>query len=256
MFLHQFESRILRAPDGEAPAAPAAETPASGTEAPPSGDAPPAGGGETTSGTETTAAASGQETTSGAAGDDALAVVPETADAYAFTPSEDAAKILGDMSNDPALKTLREAAKEKGWTQGQFNERIVETVNILASKGLLQANFDPAAEVAKLSEGGKDGKARQQEVQVFADSLKARGDITDVEYGELMSLMPTAAGVNLVEKLRAMSTKGGAPIAPGGGDGNVDALAQARAMRLDPKYETDPTYRRQADAAYMAATKK
>jgi hypothetical protein len=90
----------------------------------------------------------------------------------------------------PGAEDLREAAKEKGWTQGQFNERLGETINILAEKGLLQANFDPAAETAKLSEGGKDGKARQQEVQVFADSLKARGDIDDAEYGELMSLSP------------------------------------------------------------------
>jgi hypothetical protein len=182
--------------------------------------------------------------------------VPETADAYAFTPSEDAAKILGDMSSDPALKTLREAAKEKGWTQGQFNERIVETVNILASKGLLQANFDPAAEVAKLSEGGKDGKARQQEVQVFADSLKARGDITDVEYGELMSLMPTAAGVKLVEKLRAMSDQGRGAHRAG------RRRRQCGCARPGPRHAHRPEVRHrpdvppQADAAYMAAAKK
>lgn len=177
--------------------------------------------------------------------------MPDTADAYRLEIGEGATKVLGDLSKDPALKTLRDAAKEKGWTQGQFNERIGQTIDILAEKGLLQANFDPAAELAKL---GDTGKARQQEVTVFADSLKTRGDITDEEYGELMSLVPTAAGVSLMEKLRKMATPDGTIPPGGGGATNTDALkAEAAAMRRDPKYDTDPVWKGEADRKFMAA---
>lgn len=179
-------------------------------------------------------------------------MVPDTPDGYVFTVGEKATTALGDMSKDPALNALRDAAKAEGWTQGQFNERVGKVVDILAEKGFLVPSFDPAAELATLSEGGKDGKARQQEVQVFADSLKARGDIDEQEYAELVSLQPTAAGVRLIEKLRAMSATGGLQL--GGGDTTKDQLRERAAeMRRDARYDTDGKFRREADAAYMAA---
>lgn len=178
-------------------------------------------------------------------------MVPESADAYTLNLSDEAKAKIGP--DDPALKKLRETALSEKWTQGQFEERLGPAISLLEKAGLLQANFDPAAETAKLSEGGKDGKARQADVQVFADNLKARGDITDAEYGELMSLAPTAAGVTLIEKLKAMG--GAGAVNPGSGSSvTVDqAKEAARAMRLDPQYETNPAFRQQADRAYVAA---
>jgi hypothetical protein len=242
-------------PPAEAAPAEAAPTPAPETPPAASSEAPPSPSAEGDPPAEPAAAAPAEPTAEeAAAAAAALAAVPETPDGYQLKLSEAAKTTLGSLEGDPVFASLREAAKEKGWTQGQFNERIGEAIEIMADKGLLVPNFDPAAEIGKLSEGGKDGKARQQEVQVFADSLKARGDIDDAEYGELMSLAPTAAGVKLVEKLRAMAATGGTALP--GGDGGATAEAQkeaAREMRRDERYDKDPTFRREADLAYRKA---
>lgn len=255
MQLRRLTSLVPFSPDEGGGATPPPETPpaASTSTDPPSGSTE---GGDTQAGTD---AATGGDTQTGTdaqtgtdtqTGADALNVVPASADAYQLTLSDAAKAKIG--ADDPALKKLRETALAEKWTQGQFEERLGPAISLLEKAGLLQANFDPAAETAKLSEGGKDGKARQQDVQVFADALLARKDIDDAEYAELMSLAPTAAGVRLIEKLKAMNAVGATPPG-GGGDGGASAKDQARAMRADPKYDKDPLFRKQADAAYLAA---
>lgn len=206
-----------------------------------------AAGQDTVSGGDTAAAVAGDDTTAGEA---ALDAVPESFDKYDLTLGDQAKEVLGDLSADPAVKALREAAFDQGWTVRQFNDRVGPVIDALAAKGLLVPNFNPAAELAKL---GETGPARQQEVQVFADALKSRGDIDDAEYGELMSLQPTAAGVSLIEKLRKMAAGQGG--GPGGGDlPSADTLkAEAREMRRDPRYDSDQAFRREADAKFKKA---
>lgn len=184
--------------------------------------------------------------------------MPTEPGGYSFNISEAAQGVLGDLAGDPAVEALRAAALAKGWSQGQFDDRIGTAIDVLAEAGLLEPGLNPTAELAKL---GENGAARRQEVETFATQLKDRGEIDDGEYAELVSLAPTASGVTLMEKLRKMMTPSGASATPAGGDntpaggepGDTPEQAEARTMRRDPKYDSDREFRRAADQKFAAA---
>lgn len=185
----------------------------------------------------------------------ARAAVPEAADGYAFNLSEKGKAVWGDVADDPAIKAIREHAHAAGKPQGYIDD-VTEVMNVLAEKGLLEPPFDPAAELAKLGEGGE---ARRTEAELFAQAWKARGDLDDEEFGELMSLTPTAAGVRLVEKLRksmvnAPAIKADMPAAQGAAQpGDTPAQAEARAMARDERYGKDKAFTREADRKFQEA---
>lgn len=147
------------------------------------------------------------------------------------------------------LAHLRTRAHAAGLTQGEFDDRIGFAIDQLAEGGFLLPNLDPAAELAKLSEGGKNGEARRQEVAVFADGLKARGDIDEALHQELMSLAPTAAGVQLIEKFREWMGPKGQVAPPVVSDPAAISADKARAkeQRNDPRYESDARFRADTD---------
>lgn len=215
------------------------------------------GGGDTTvaggAGADTVTGGGGADTVSSGGADDqaaaaaeaARAIKPDKADGFALNLSDKAKAGLGDMTNDPALAAVREHALAKGWTQGEFDDRIGETLNVLAEKGLLAPAFDPAAELAKLGEGGK---AKQEDLQVFAKNLLERKEITADEYEEFMSLVPTAAGTLLLGKMRRMMGAAGEIKVEGTPAETKDQLMErARNQRRDPRYNTDPQFQRETD---------
>lgn len=183
----------------------------------------------------------------------ARAVVPETADGYALNVPDNLKGIVNPeaLGADPMIKAVRDIFKAQGKSQGDF-DTLFSTIGELEKLGFVPKPLDFAAERAAL---GENGQQRQAEVETFAKSLKDRGDITDAEFGELMSLQPTAAGVSLVEKLRKMTGSNGGPTPPTPDNADPQAAAQdeARAMARDPKYQTDRAYRQKADAAWVAA---
>lgn len=121
----------------------------------------------------------------------------------------------------------------------------------MARAGLFDAGLDPAAERTKL---GDNAEGRQREVEVFGQALKARGDITEEEYGALLSLAPEAAGVTLIEKLRKMMTDNGQIKPPGDAPSAEDAAKEeARTLAKDPKYGKDRGFTAQADRKWAEA---
>jgi len=176
--------------------------------------------------------------------------VPETADGY--TVNLDGLETWTRDADDPALKALREGFKEMGKTQGAVDDAL-DALRVLSKAGLIPPPFDAQAEVAKLGDGGAE---RMKDVETFLRALHDRGELDPDEFAELMSVVPTAAGVRGFEKLRkAMSqdnTKVDPPADPPA-DPRAAKLAEARALRMDPKYETDPEFRKRADRAYQAA---
>lgn len=180
----------------------------------------------------------------------AAAAIPDTADGYAFTVSDKARGLLGDVSQDPAVAAAREFAKSKGWTQGQFDDHIGGLVNHLAEKGLFEPTFDPKAQTTAL---GEHGATRQRELYTFAESLKTRGEINEEQFGELISLIPTKPGTELLEFLRKQMRGGGVDTGGGPAGDTADAKAKAQQMAADPKYHTDRAFRKEADAAWVAA---
>lgn len=180
----------------------------------------------------------------------ARAIVPEAADGFKVNLPAEFAKFAGDAT-DPAMVALREHAVAEKWSQGRFDDTM-SLIKVFAGKGLLDQVYDPAAEAKKL---GDKAEPRRQEIETFATSLKERGEIDDAEFGELAAMSLTAAGVTVLEKLRKMMGPGGGePKTPGGGEpAGGSAMDQANAMRLDPKYDSDGTFRRKADKAWVDA---
>lgn len=235
-------------PTQEAPSTPTPETNASpeakdGTPSAssPASEAPAAEGGES---------APQAEPTPEEAAAAARAVVPEAADGYAVNVSDAAREKLGLTDGDPMVAALSKFAHDSGKPQGWLDD-VMEGAAALAEAGLFDSSFDPAAEAAAL---GENAEGRRREVEVFAESLKARGEIDEGEYGELMSLSPTANGVKLIEKLRQMMGASGEIPKPGGSADAGEALkAKAAEMRADPRYDTDRQFRVQADQAFKDA---
>lgn len=191
-----------------------------------------------------------------AAREAARAVVPADAAGYAINIPDSLKTFVAAEPGDPAWQTLAKHAADQKWPQGRVDDAVA-LLEAFAKEGQLEPVFDPAAETAKL---GANGKAQQQEQETFLTALKARGDINEDDFGELMSLVPTAAGTRALAKLRGLMGPAGAAIPPpatdpveGGQAGDTAAQAEARKMARDPRYGVDSKFTKQADAAWMAA---
>ncbi len=177
--------------------------------------------------------------------------MPEAPDGYAINLSDDAREKLGLTDGDPLVAELSKFAHAQGKPQGWLDD-VMEGAAALAEAGLFDGGFDPAAEAASL---GENAEGRRREVELFAESLKSRGDIDDGMFGELMSLSPTANGVKLIEKMRSLMGQNGQIPTPSGAEPNsADALkAKAQEMAKDPKYGRDRQFTAEANAAWALA---
>ncbi|HZL00475.1 MAG TPA: hypothetical protein VFC47_11310 [Caulobacteraceae bacterium] len=169
--------------------------------------------------------------------------IPDGLKAYIVSPEA--------LATDPLLAAIREHFAAAKRPQGDF-DTLFEALGVAQAKGLLSPPIDFKAQREAL---GENGAARQAEVETFAKSLKARGDIDDGEFGELMSLAPMAAGVRLVEKLRKMGNQpSGVAPPPAAADNPASAAqAEAKAMARDPRYGKDSAFTKAADAAWQKA---
>jgi hypothetical protein len=240
-------------PAGEAPA-PGAET---GTEETPNSDNSGSTQGEPSASAEAgdKPAEPTAEEKAAAEAEAARAVVPEEAAGYAINLDEEAkaALRLADEA-DPIVAGLRNLFKAEGLTQGAFDD-FLATAAKAAKAGLFDTGFDLAAETAKL---GENAEGRRRDIEIFADALKGREGFDEEMHGELMSLAPSAAGVRLVEFLRGQMGDAGKVDPPAGGDGGGEAVSieRARELRRDPRYESDPKFRKEADRVWQEAHRK
>lgn len=234
------------APEAKGPEPKAPETPGSSTpaEPSPSGDDAKPGEGE---------APKDENAKDEAAKDDApdpRAVVPERADGYRVNLDDEAKGRLGLGDDDPLVKGLFEAAAEGKRPQGWVDD-VLEGAAELAKRGLFDAGFDPKAEAEAL---GENADGRRRDAEVWAKGLMDRGVIDEGEFGELMSLTPTASGVKLIEKLKGLAGPAGDIQAPSAaGDSAGDLKAKAQAMAGDPRYHTDRDFKREADEMWKKA---
>ncbi|MNU76975.1 hypothetical protein D3C71_665380 [compost metagenome] len=177
--------------------------------------------------------------------------MPEAVDGYAVNVSDTAREKLGLTDGDPMVEALSKFAHESGKPQGWLDD-VMEGAAALAEAGLFDSSFDPDAEAAAL---GENADGRRREVEVFAESLKTRGEIDEGMFGELMSLSPTANGVKLIEYMRKQMGAGGDIPKPTEGQGATlnEAQEEARTLSRDPKYGKDRAFTADADRKWMAA---
>ncbi|MFN4288911.1 MAG: hypothetical protein ACK4E3_10505 [Brevundimonas sp.] len=216
------------APGGDpAPAAPEAAAPAAPEAAAPAPEGDPA-----------------------APGDDPRARVFESAEDYAITADDAVREKLGLKDDDPLAKGLREYAATSKKPQG-FVDDVIDLVRDLSDRGVLDTGFDPQAELAALGERGPE---RRREAEIYVESLKDRGEISEGAYAELMSLTPTAAGVELLEYFRKARPAEGGGTTGGAATSDADkAREAAKAMAKDERYGKDRQFTLQADRAWAEA---
>lgn len=180
--------------------------------------------------------------------------MPADAAGYQINVDDAGREALGMAGpDDPLLKGVTEHFAKAGKSQGALDD-FMATAAELAKAGLFGANFDPAAEAAKL---GDNAEGRRREIEVLGEALKGRGDIDDGEFGELMSLSATAAGVTLIEKLRKMMGEAGKVDPPTDtGETGLATVEKAQAMRRDPRYDTDKAFKKDADRVWQEAHRK
>ncbi len=157
-----------------------------------------------------------------------------------------------EAANDPVVKALMEGYKELGYSQRDLDITL-GAIKVMADRGVLQPPFDPAAEVAAL---GDNGAVRQQEQQTWLTSLHERKEIGDDEFGELMTLVPTAKGTRALEQLRKImteSTTGAVLPTTTTVDPKAQAQQEAKDMAADKRYRTDRDFQRQADLKWKQA---
>ena len=161
-------------------------------------------------------------------------------------------KELGIKEDDAVFKAYKDWAKQYGISQKAF-EDLARQVGTLtqAEAEVIQTNIKAEREAL-----GPKAEQRIKSVVNWMSSHKRSGVFSDDEMAELRILGGTAKGIMVLEKLMGMVDGKVARVSP------IDATAAAKsgkspdelqAMVADPRFQTDPTYRRQVEQAFEAA---
>lgn len=192
---------------------------------------------------------------------------PETADAYSFTPADDLKPLFGeDLTKDPVIAAARVAAHKHGLSNDQFAGFLNDVVGEAKKAGLI-APSDPAVEYEKewpqlvpadkanLPEAERKAaaKARHDTAQLFADTLKARGEIDEGMHSEFSILLETAAGVRLIEFMQQNLTAEKGIVFGGGQPAGGYTMADYNRDSEDPRFSStstkyDPAFRAEIEA--------
>jgi hypothetical protein len=176
---------------------------------------------------------------------------PEKPEGYKMQVSEDVAKTLfgGDVSKaaeDPAIKKLNNFMHKYSMPQEAYDEFM----------GLYAEHIGPAqqalvidvkAEKAKL---GKNADAVIENQFQFLETLYKAKAIGDAEVDEARILMETAAGVKFLQAIREHYGENPIPVDNLNQDKGMPTKDELAAMLNDPKYESDPAYKKKVDNLY------
>lgn len=140
-----------------------------------------------------------------AAEDSRKLTLPATPEAYelklpeTFTPPEGIAVKLDP--NDPMLKTAREMAHAKGWSQSDFSDAL----GVVASMKASEAAAYEAAKTANLAALGAKGPER-----IDAVTRWLAANFSEAEVKPILATLATTSHVTVFEKIISKLTNGGA----------------------------------------------
>jgi hypothetical protein len=155
--------------------------------------------------------------------------------------------LLDDVEDDDPLKTfVTDWIQENRPTQ-EAVDTLVGTFLELSDQQAAEETIDNDAELKKL---GPKGSEMVKGTLSWARGLKEKGILGDDDMEEISVFAATADGISTLTKIRRYYEGPTIPTAPT----NVEGLPSEQEfyeMVKDPKYKTDPAYRRQVEA--MAA---
>lgn len=183
-----------------------------------------------------------------------MPAAPEKPDMYTFEPGDNLKPFFGDISQDPAFASARNAAHKHGLSQEQFAGFISDVYSPLVEQGVLAAPFDPASELKTFqSATGMDQRATQEALvatETFAKGLiNQLKDVPEALKNDvsamLLGMTDTAAGNVLLRALSGRLSENGIRVeGHGGGEG---ALTADDLKKLDSDPRIDPRNRDHED---------
>ena len=148
---------------------------------------------------------------------------------------------------DPVVKTFLEFGKEKQLSQ--------KSVTGLINKVLeLTGGMEQEAELDVQKEKEKIGPNAPEIIQSnirWNEKLLKDGIFNQEDYNEIEMLGGTAEGIRVIQKLRGMIGEQEIPTISI--PGSRPDKAELQAMVADPKYATDPVYRKKVEKAFQEA---
>jgi len=183
-----------------------------------------------------------------------MSAAPEKPDMYSFEPGDNLKPFFGDIAQDPAFASARNAAHKHGLSQEQFAGFISDVYSPLVEQGVLAAPFDPASELKTFqSATGLDQRATQEALvasEAFAKGLiNQLKDVPETLKNDvsamLLGMTDTAAGNVLLRALSGRLSENGIRVeGQGGGEG---ALTADDLKKLDSDPRIDPRNRDHED---------
>jgi len=176
---------------------------------------------------------------------------PEKAEDYKINLA-DAKKVTlfgnkdADASKDPAVQELTKWAVENKIPQGALDQLLDKYADLVEPE-VKKLQIDVVAEKAKL---GKNADAVIKNQFDFLGSMYKAGRINDAMLDEARILMETAPGVQFLQALREHYGEQPIPTNPTNTEGGMPTSTELSAMLNDPKYDTDPDYKKKVDGLY------
>ena len=140
-------------------------------------------------------------------------------------------------TDDPMLSNFQEWAKESGLNQDRFTELL----HMYVQNDFENQSQNREQEVKSL---GDNAKERLQNIDDYA-----RANLSEDEYAGILQATTTAAGVKAVEALIAKTRGYKIPDANDAVDTGL-SHSDLRQKMADPRYGSDPSYRKEVDALY------
>lgn len=153
-----------------------------------------------------------------------------------------------DIEEDELAKEFLDWAKENKPTQAAF-DKLVTTFKTLSQQQAAEESIDLEAEQKAL---GPNADQIIKGISDWGKGLVSKGVWSDDDFEEFKVFAATANGINALNKIRKYYGEQTIPTAPTDIDGSV-SKQELYEMVADPKYKTDPAFRRKVEEQFARA---
>ena len=153
-----------------------------------------------------------------------------------------------DVENDELAQFFMQWAQENKPTQGAFND-LVNKFKELSVAQEQEDSIDIEAETKQL---GPNADQIIKGITDWGKGLVSKGVWSDQDFDEFKVFAATANGINALNKIRKYYGEQTIPTALADVDGAV-SKQELYEMVSDPKYKTDPAFRRKVEQSFAKA---